>query len=925
MPHHITPCPANMPAAPPLTRAGGGFDAQDYADDILVTSGRTASGVQLSGDYMSVQGDGARAQDTALVNGAWQDVAFNRLTGSAGGGGVATATHLGTGTKQFVYSGGTASDTAIASGATAVVFNGGVTSGAIACGIGFRPGGEKNEGALLVQSGGSSVDALVSGGYLSVQGQNAFSDGAVITANGWQDVGFSNRTDAQGGGTAHDTLLISGGRQYVSNGVATQTIIASGGTQQILPGGMAELSVVSSGGIMSVENWGSSYNTVVVTGGSALIRGNGIETVTQGIGSGVTVTGNGFFSQDGTGVLSIGSGGTGIDEIADGGYMSVEGDGACAINALVTGNGWQDVAHNDKTGANSVGIAIGTRLTLNGRQYVYSGGTAAHTSVGSSGSMTVFRGGTALDPALASAGTLELQSGGVLLGGIVQEHGIVRADGAQLGGKILMSGYLDGGTIIDQGIVEVAKGGLASHLIVGSGGSLQIDPGGQIADGISLQTGGQATIDASVSGSVDLAADGYAKLIVTGRSTPNLVITGFNGAARSASDQIVLRDIPRAEIRRVDYPDADHVAFVLTDGSTVTFAVPGVRSQGFSLDTAPDGSTIFEVCFLAGTLIATPQGNRAVETLMAGDPVLIERNGQQQAEALIWTGQRRVRTVSGNAHEPENFPVRIRANALGPAKPFTDLLVTPEHCLYLDGCLVPARMLVNGKSIIHDETLVDYTYYHLETQQHSLLISNGVISESYLDTGNRSRFVSGSSLSGPDTHAKEIKSRPEDMRVAPLNVEAAFVKQHWDRFAMLAGIPLPMPGPATLAHAKPGIHLAAQDGRCFEPSRIAGRHHVFRLPGDVSWIRLVSETHNPSRRIGPWINDRRALGVLVGQVLLYASHDTREIDIHSPHVIERGWHSAEPGPYRWTNGDAGIDLGVHNDHETMVLCIEIGA
>jgi hypothetical protein len=88
----------------------------------------------------------------------------------------------------------------------------------------------------------------------------------------------------------------------------------------------------------------------------------------------------------------------------------------------------------------------------------------------------------------------------------------------------------------------------------------------------------------------------------------------------------------------------------------------------------------------------------------------------------------------------ELSPVRIRANAFADGQPMRDLLVTPDHCVLIEGGLVPARMLVNHGSIVRDDSLRRFSVHHVEFERHAILLSEGLPTESYLDTGNRGDF-----------------------------------------------------------------------------------------------------------------------------------------------------------------------------------------
>ena len=73
--------------------------------------------------------------------------------------------------------------------------------------------------------------------------------------------------------------------------------------------------------------------------------------------------------------------------------------------------------------------------------------------------------------------------------------------------------------------------------------------------------------------------------------------------------------------------------------------------------------------------------------------------------------------------------------------PDRDLLVSPDHALLLDGRLIPARHLVNGRTIRQDTGLAAITYFHVECDEHAILLAHNMPAESYLDTGNRDFFA----------------------------------------------------------------------------------------------------------------------------------------------------------------------------------------
>jgi hypothetical protein len=172
--------------------------------------------------------------------------------------------------------------------------------------------------------------------------------------------------------------------------------------------------------------------------------------------------------------------------------------------------------------------------------------------------------------------------------------------------------------------------------------------------------------------------------------------------------------------------------YVVTDGFGDYFGVvpSGTDlSAGIASQTIPTNTVTWNMaCFAAGTMIATPDGERMVETLGAGDLVL---TADGAAKPVRWLG----RTTQSRlfADPARALPVRIKAGALGENQPVRDLLVSPSHAMLVEGVLVQAGALVNGTSVtIEWRGPETFTLYHVETDAHDLLIADGAATESFL-------------------------------------------------------------------------------------------------------------------------------------------------------------------------------------------------
>lgn len=141
-------------------------------------------------------------------------------------------------------------------------------------------------------------------------------------------------------------------------------------------------------------------------------------------------------------------------------------------------------------------------------------------------------------------------------------------------------------------------------------------------------------------------------------------------------------------------------------------------------------------CFVAGTLIDTAEGRKAVETLKAGDLVLTRDHGYMP---LVWAGQRSI-DAAELAAQPEFASVLLRAGSLGLNTPEIDTRVSPAHRVLICGAqaemlfgekevLVPAGHLVGQPGIERDSRPVSYV--HIMFESHQIVLGDGMWSESF--------------------------------------------------------------------------------------------------------------------------------------------------------------------------------------------------
>jgi len=137
-------------------------------------------------------------------------------------------------------------------------------------------------------------------------------------------------------------------------------------------------------------------------------------------------------------------------------------------------------------------------------------------------------------------------------------------------------------------------------------------------------------------------------------------------------------------------------------------------------------------CFLKGTKIQTIQGERKVEDLAIGDllPTVFGA-----VRPIQWVGYYRYKKSDRSKPWVRNVrPVRIMRSALAPDVPYSDLYVTQNHALFIDGVLVTADRLINGRTIaLHGADEYDeLEFFHVKLETHDVIHAEGAPCETMM-------------------------------------------------------------------------------------------------------------------------------------------------------------------------------------------------
>lgn len=583
-------------------------------------------------------------------------------------------------------------------------------------------GGNGDQGTLAVNGGTVSVGGSLVAGVRTIIG------GSTLAGNGTVTVGSGGLLRTTGTATTTDTMVL--GRDAGAQGRVT----VAGGT------------LVSTGRLVIGDK--GTGDLAFNTGGTGSANGVAVGLSSGGFGT-LTVSGARLSS---TGLVDVGVDGLGVVRVVSGGTLtSGNGSGTGArFGASNIGLGLID-------GANALwtidgGLVVGDQgigtLNITNGAVVNTGIFAISLGNGSGGSgdVTVSGGdarlvGGALKIANAigedSFGTLTIETGGTVqvLSATIGTGGVLNMQGGLLDPPTVTIGV--GGLITGFGTVDATnlfnEGG-----IVASGGLLEFFGNISGTGTLAVENDGSLQVDGFLSGSAINFGNGFGQSLFV--QTPG---SSFDTALNSlfTGDRIGFNfgvgvSIVGAELAGsiLTLLRSDSQTYQLSD-----VAFDDGTADGFIFSESNGLSTMEIGCFVQGTRIETAQGMVAVEDLAEGD--LIPTVLGERLAPIVWLGRRHV-DCARHPHPEKVWPVVVEAHAFGRGLPRRDLWLSPDHAVYVNECLVPVHRLINGTSI-RQVPVPEVIYFHVQLPWHDVVRSEGLPTESFLDTGDRSNFENG--------------------------------------------------------------------------------------------------------------------------------------------------------------------------------------
>ncbi len=108
----------------------------------------------------------------------------------------------------------------------------------------------------------------------------------------------------------------------------------------------------------------------------------------------------------------------------------------------------------------------------------------------------------------------------------------------------------------------------------------------------------------------------------------------------------------------------------------------------------------------------------------------------------------------------------------GNGLPTADLRVSPDHAMFIDGVLVHAEALVNGATIVRKAIDSTFTYYHLELEQHDLVLANDADVRGRFDNAAEYEALYGNAASAASQATHMALPRVKSKRQLPAAIKA---------------------------------------------------------------------------------------------------------------------------------------------------------
>ncbi len=664
-------------------------------------------------------------------------------------------------------------------------------------------------------------------------------------------------------------IIISGVADFVDNVTATgiagvALLIDGGGT-----GYFEAASEVTLGSNVTIGDAGGAGTLIVATSdfliGSAgstanlVIAGSSLAESVADITGAATVSGDVLLGLSAAATLELSGDLTAAAAtIGIAGILSAAGNASASLGGLVDAGVLVLENHAEATASNLILTGV---LDLGGQSGM---GGLSSAVVGGSGSLAVGQGAT------FSTGELNLIGGNMSVAGVVQVAGnLLSAATITLDGGILTAAAatLSSGTLAGFGDLVLNGGTLAGRggEIIAAGGTLVLDGNVTMSTGsLAIAAGASLDLGAAASGTVTFSGTN-AELIIG-----NLGLDAISVAGMQGHDVI---DLPGVAPSLVSYTGG-----VVTEqnagGSTIgSFALSVANGQpAVAIIADGHGGALLTLggemaCFAHGTRLLTPSGYKPVQGFAPGDPIITRAGAKKPVR---WIGRR---VVDIGVRAPAGCrPVIVRQNALAPGVPSRAIRLSPAHALFIEGVLVPVMHLLNGATVLPDRATGPVTYYHLELDRHELVMADGLLLETYLDTGNRGQFEHEAGTRGKATQS-----------CAPLitgGPKLAQLRRQLHDIALNSGF-------TTIR--EPELYALAKGARHHPEMRAVRGKPVarFSLEPDAGRILLVARSAAPADT-DPDSDDRRDLGICL-----------RRPRKAAPLRLGAGW-------YQQAAGDAGI-------------------